>query len=283
MKTFSTILSPSDLFSQLGNSDWIIVDCRFELLEPEWAYQDYLKEHIPGAVFADLNHDLAGPITATSGRHPLPAEEAFRQTASRLGIDAGKQVVVYDTVNGAYAARLWWLLQQFGHPAVAVLEGGLNAWKTKDYPLKSGPEENSFAHFEGTFHPDGIVNVAEISRRSAGGIGRIIDARSKERFRGDPSPLDPIHGHIPGSLSHDYHLNLDDSGNFLSTTQLQAAFQDLLKSVPPEETVLYCGSGVTACFQYLAMRVAGFEGMRIFPGSWSEWIRDPDRPVETGE
>lgn len=279
---YTTILPPSELSKHLTDPNFIIVDCRFDLLKPEWGFLDYQRAHIPGSVFADLNTDLSSPITAASGRHPLPNPDQFCKTMSRLGIDASKQVIVVDTVAGAFAARLWWLLHTYGHQAVAVLEGGFGRWEFENYPISSGIEVNPPTNFVCILQTNDYLTTQDMERIHNDPAYRIIDARAAPRYRGEIEPIDPIAGHIPGAVNRFHTDNLSRGGLFQSPEILRKQFLDLLNGVPAENTVIYCGSGVTSCFHILAMEIAGLPGAKLYPGSWSEWIRDPQRPISVG-
>lgn len=279
---YTTILSPSELSKHLSDPDFIIIDCRFELLKPEWGFLDYRRAHIPGSVYADLNTDLSSPITSESGRHPLPDSDRFCQTMSRLGIDSSKQVVVIDTVAGAFAARLWWLLRTYGHQAVAVLEGGFGRWEFENYPISTGTEENPPANFIGIPQTSAYFTTSDIEAIHNDPAYRIIDARAAPRYRGETEPIDPVAGHIPGAVNRFHTDNLSRGGLFQSPEILRNQFLDLLNGVPAENAIIYCGSGVTSCFHILAMEIAGLPGAKLYPGSWSEWIRDPQRPISIG-
>lgn len=281
---YTQLIDIEKLLPNLDHPDWVIVDCRFDLTNPEWGFADYQRAHIPGAVYADLDHDLAGPRTATSGRHPLPTPEAFCTTMGRLGIGHPKQVVVYDTTGGSFAARLWWLLKLYGHASVAVLNGGFAAWTGQGLPTETGVHHNAPAYFHGQPNLRMVVSTEEMEKIVSAGQGKIIDARAPERYRGDVEPIDPIPGHIPGAINRFHQDNLDSHGYFLPGKILAAQFKALVGETPTrEEIVAYCGSGVTSCHNLLAMSVAGLPMPRLYVGSWSEWIRDPSRPVARGE
>jgi len=280
--TYTTIIDRSDLHAHLGDPDWVIIDCRFELLKPDWGFADYQSGHIPGAIYADLNKDLAAPITAETGRHPLPEPQRFIEKLSSWGIDAGKQVVVYDTVAGAFASRLWWMLRLYGHSAVAVLAGGLALWKREKLPLATGIETGRPSKFEGQPDPGMYTDANEVERIRTHPAYRLIDARSPERYRGEAEPIDTIAGRIPGSVNRFHIENLLSGGRLLPAEELHAQFTQLLNGIDPQNVVVYCGSGVTSCFHLLAMEIAGLPGARLYPGSWSEWIRDPNRPIARG-
>lgn len=275
----TTLITPEQLAAQLHDPDLVIVDCRFELLKPDWGRQDYQRAHVPGAVFADLNQDLSVPISPTSGRHPLPQPEAFCQAMSRMGIDSSKQVVVMDTVAGAFAARLWWLLRTYGHTAVAVLEGGFSRWEYEKYPLETGDQHNPPSNFTGRPDTHAYYTTRDVENILHDPAYCIIDARAAPRYRGETEPIDPVAGHIPGAVNRFHVDNLSHGGRFLDAADLRTQFTDLLHGVPPENAVVYCGSGVTSCFHILAMEIAGLTGAKLYPGSWSEWIRDPQRPI----
>ncbi|HNT53886.1 MAG TPA: sulfurtransferase [Anaerolineaceae bacterium] len=279
---FTTFITADQLAENLGRPDWVLVDCRMDLSKPEWGRTDYQRAHIPGSVYADLNTDLSGPITAQTGRHPLPESADFCKTLGQLGIAGGKQVVVIDTAAGAFAARLWWMLRLYGHLAVAVLAGGFPLWEREGRPARSGTETNPATTFAGTMQEGWFLSAEEVDqvRQDPGWL--VVDARTPERFRGEQEPIDPVAGRIPGAANRAHTQNLQSGGIPLSPESLRDQFSALLGTTPPEQTVFYCGSGVTSCFHLLAMTHAGLPGAKLYPGSWSEWIRDPRRPIAKG-
>jgi len=272
----SPLTTAHDLAGGLGRDDQAIVDCRFSLAAPERGEAEYLEGHIPGAVYAHLDRDLSGPMTGTNGRHPLPSLEHMAERFSAWGIDEAVRVVVYDDAGGQYAARLWWMLRFLGHARVTLLDGGLPAWQAGPGELRARREERPRRDFTPRPRPDMTVGTASL------GQYLLVDARAGERFRGETEPLDPVAGHIPGARNHPTSANLDEHGRFLRPEVLQSRFDDVLGEAPVESVVSYCGSGVTACHNLLAMEVAGLHGARLYPGSWSEWCSDPARGVETG-
>ncbi len=280
--SFTTFITPAELEMNLNNPDWVIVDCRFDLMKPDWGYAAYQAAHIPGAIYAHMDHDLSGPLTPQSGRHPLPDPHHFIETLGNWGIDSSKQVVVVDSAAGSFAARLWWMLRQLNHTAVAVLEGGFPRWGYENRPVRSGIEKNSSVQCDltGTFHR--FLSSDQMASIINDPTWRIIDARALERYRGEQEPIDPVAGHIPSAVNRPHTANLASGGHFLPAGELRSQFLSLLDGIPPERTVVYCGSGVTSCFHLIAMEIAGLPGGWLYAGSWSEWIRDPNRPIHTG-
>ncbi|HMD90637.1 MAG TPA: sulfurtransferase [Anaerolineaceae bacterium] len=277
---YTNLIKTSELLSNLHNPDWVIVDCRFDLTNPEWGFLDYQREHIPGSVYAHLNDNLAGPTSSQTGRHPLPDWEKFSKNLSEWGINNSKQVVVYDTTNGSFASRLWWMLRSVKHETVAVLDGGFVKWKSDNYSTRSGVENNRPTTFRlpQRLPSDKFVNTQEVEQIRANPDYVLIDARSLERFLGEKETIDPVAGHIPGAINRFHELNLQADGTLKSKSVLKAEFENLLKGIDPKNIVVYCGSGVTSCHHLLALDVAGLKGARLYVGSWSEWIRDPKRP-----
>ena len=291
--TFRTLIDAGGLRALLGTAHLAVIDCRFDLMNPEAGRQAYLKGHIPGARYADLNRDLSAPIGADTGRHPLPTPEAFAQRLPLLGITNDTQVVAYDEANGSFAARLWWMLRWLGHDAVAVLDGGLKAWVRHGGPLQSGaPVETSVLtdpqsaarRFTPRVSGTGaaVLSTAEVERVLQDPKAMLIDARAPERFAGAVEPIDPVAGHIPGAVNHPFAANLDADQRFLPAAELKARWLARLAGAAPENVIAMCGSGVTACHNLLSLEVAGLGGATLYAGSWSEWIRDPRRPVARG-
>jgi len=266
----------------LDDPAWVVVDCRFTLTKPEAGRQAYEIGHIPGARYAHLEADLSSRLTPTSGRHPLPDPARLAMRLGSWGIDASKQVVVYDDTFGAMAARLWWLLRWLGHDAVALLDGGLPRWQRAGLPVTKDLPAIVPAEFIVRMNHSLLADVAEVERAAADGL-LVLDARAEERFTGEIEPLDRVAGHVPGARNAPYDDNLDLSGEFSSDEALREHYGALLGRTPPEKVIHMCGSGVTACHNILAMEHAGLRGARLFAGSWSEWIASPDRPVATGE
>ncbi len=281
---YKTIISTAILEQHLDNVNWLILDCRFDLANPRWGFEEYSKVHIPGAFFADLDKDLAGPITPSSGRHPLPDPDAWRKTVSNWGVDPETQVVAYDTTGGSLAAvRVWWLLRAYGHEQVAILDGGLPKWFSENRPVTaavSAPRKPII--FKGSLNPQLMVSTDELVRLHHNPNYRLVDARAAERFRGEIEPIDPVAGHIPGAKNRPVAQNLNADQTFKSSEQLRKEFTGLLGNIQPEQVIAYCGSGVTSVHNLLAMEIAGLSGGKLYPGSWSEWIRDPNRPIEKG-
>jgi len=280
---FKTIISAEDLRDNLDDPDWAIVDCRFYLLEPEKGFQEYLESHIPGAIYAHLDRDLSGQvIPGATGRHPLPDSEAFAERLAMWGIDNSLQVIIYDNKGGALGARLWWMLRWLGHERVAVLDGDWRAWIDKGYPVESGEVTRERREFQAVEHPEYIADVSMVERIREDDNYLLLDARSAQRYWGLEEPIDSIAGHIPGAVTAPYENNLTAEGYFLNSHELKERFELLLDGVPPSQMVVYCGSGVTSIHNLISMVEAGYEMGLLYPGSWSEWITDPNRPVGPG-
>jgi len=277
---FTTLISTAVLASHLD--DAVVVDCRSKLDDETWGELAYTASHIPGAVYADLNRDLSGPKTGTNGRHPLPDPSALARTLGRLGIASGTQVVAYDQDTGAWASRLWWLLRWLGHDAVAVLDGGFAKWTAEGRPTTSGNEYRAAREFSGTPRAEMSVDVATVASRVGSRAWRLVDARAPERFRGEKEPIDRTPGHIPGAVNHFFGGNLAVDNTFRTPEELRARFAPALGDTKPDHVICYCGSGVTACHNLLALEHAGITGAKLYVGSWSEWSADPARPVERG-
>jgi thiosulfate/3-mercaptopyruvate sulfurtransferase len=276
---FTTLISTADLAAHLADPVFVLVDVRHDLTQPDaWGESAYGLGHLPGARFAHLDRDLSAPKSGHNGRHPLPDAHACAELFGRLGIDATKQVVAYDQGSGMYAARLWWMLRALGHDAAAVLDGGYAAWTREGRPVTTALPAPARASFAARSVPSNVDASAVAASLGAGSL-LLIDARGRERFRGDAEPLDPVAGHIPGALNRPYTENLDAEGRFKAATTLAAEFGALLGGRTPNGVVHYCGSGVSACHNLLAMAHAGLDGARLYPGSWSEWCADPARPT----
>jgi thiosulfate/3-mercaptopyruvate sulfurtransferase len=224
---------------------------------------------------------LSGPTTGTNGRHPLPDPETLSRRLGSMGIDANVQVVAYDQDSGVFASRLWWLLRWLGHEAVAVLDGGFKKWIAEGRPTRSGVESRPTRPFRGAVQPHAVASVTDVLARFENPSWRLIDARAPERFRGETEPLDRVPGHIPGAGNHFFKWNLESAGTFRAPAELRTLLGRVMEGTPPDRVICYCGSGVTACHNLLALEHAGLEGSKLYPGSWSEWASDPHRPVAT--
>jgi thiosulfate/3-mercaptopyruvate sulfurtransferase len=295
MSIYTTLIEPEELAAQLARratatSDWAVLDCRFDLARPEWGASAYAAGHVPSALYVHLDRDLSGSLSADSGRHPLPAPERLAEKFGRWGIDERVQVVAYDQGNGAYAARLWWLLRWAGHGRVAVLNGGFSAWQQAGLPVDTTPPDRLPREFTVRPRWRDVVSTAELERIVKTGElqGRsvLVDARAADRFAGENETIDPVAGHIPGARNHPFARNVDGQGRLLPAQELRARWETTLGADARPEAmgrlIAMCGSGVTACHNLLALEIAGLPGARLYAGSWSEWIRDPSRPVERG-
>jgi thiosulfate/3-mercaptopyruvate sulfurtransferase len=279
---FTTLISAAELAPHVADPDWLVVDCRFELGKPDCGERAYAAGHIPHAIYAHLDRDLAGPVTAASGRHPLPEPEKFAATLAGWGMTPATQVVAYDADNSAFAARLWWLLRWVGHEAVAVLDGGFKAWTAAGLPTSTGIPARRAGSFVARPNRDMWLDAGEVAERVRRDDWRLLDARAPERFAGTVEPIDPVAGHIAGARNHPFASNLDSEARFLPADELRRRFERSQAGVADDHTIVMCGSGVTACNLLLAMEAAGKRGARLYAGSWSEWIRDPSRPIRKG-
>jgi thiosulfate/3-mercaptopyruvate sulfurtransferase len=273
-----TLIDAETVFRHLRDPHWRPVDCRFDLGDPALGAAAFARGHLPGAVYAHLDDDLSGPVTATSGRHPLPDPAAFAQRLAAWGIADETQVVAYDQHNGLFASRLWWLLRACGHRRVAVLDGGFAAWTAQGLPLSDAMPDVAAATV--AVRPfSGWLDTGTVADALARQAIVLVDARAADRFAGRNETMDPVAGHVPGAINHPLADNLGADGRFLPRDELRRRWQARLGARTPEQLVSMCGSGVTACHNLLALDVAGLPGGRLYPGSWSEWIRDPARPV----
>ncbi|MGJ0121096.1 sulfurtransferase [Williamsia sp. MIQD14] len=272
------LISARELAARLADTDApVVLDVRWQLGDPH-GEEHYRRAHVPGAIYVDLHTELAAEPSAGAGRHPLPDADAFGRAARSWGVGAESSVVVYDDTGGMAAARLWWLLRWAGHSRVLILDGGLGAWRDAGGALAAGSETPSapgdLVVSPGNMPTVDIDEIADIG-------GTLLDARAPERFRGETEPIDPRAGHIPGAVSAPTAANLDASGRFLEPAALRDRFARL--GVDPEAAVtVYCGSGVTAAHEIAALAVAGVDAA-LYPGSWSQWSADPDRPAARGE
>ena len=273
---WKTLVSAELLHQHLHDAQLVIVDCRFELgdADADAGHRAHTAGHLPGAVYAHLNKDLSGPITANSGRHPLPNFRTLSASFSSWGIDAGKQVVAYDADNGAMAAaRLWWLLRWLGHERVAVLQGGLKQWQASGFELSTASFVPPATQFVPQVHVEMLVDADTVARHVAHADWRVLDARAPERYAGEVEPLDAVAGHVPGALNHPFNHNFNSDGSWLPATSLREQFSRVLTKTEPHQVISMCGSGVTACQNLLAMEVAGLHGAKLYAGSWSEWSK----------
>ena len=280
---YETLITADELESHLDDPDWVAVDCRFSLADTERGGRDYRQRHIPGAVYAHLDANLSGPVErGRTGRHPLPDVDTLARTLGGWGIDSGIQVIVYDDFKGGIAVRLWWLLGWLGHDAVALLDGGWPAWEAAGKPTRAGVENRRARSFEAHLRPDRIATVDDVVEAGSASDATLLDARAGERYRGEVEPFDAAAGHIPGAVSAPWGGNVDSHGRMHAPDLLRRRFEGVLGGTDPARAVCYCGSGVTANHDVLAMVHAGLERPRLYPGSWSEWITDPSRERATG-
>ena len=295
---FNTLISVEQLAQlQASGKPLMVFDCSFDLMNPPAGHEQYLQAHIPTAVFADLDKNLSAPHgspddkgqvatsnqAASGGRHPLPTRERFSVWLSSIGFSNDMQAVVYDRNGANYCGRLWWMLRWAGHDAVAVLDGGLQAWQTAGQAVRSGEEA---AHFQSNFELGRPLETLKTVDQVESDLGQptqtLIDARAPARYRGEVEPMDPVAGHIPGALNRPFASNIAADGRFKPAALLKAEFDELLAGRDPATIVHQCGSGVSATPNVLAMRIAGFVPTALFAGSWSEWCSQPNRPFERG-
>ena len=273
-----TLVATGELAKNL--SSWRIFDCRHDLADPGLGERLYRESHLPGALFAHMDRDLSAPKTGTNGRHPLPERGAFLAWLGQQGLGAEDQVVCYDQSSGVMASRLWWMLRSVGHEAVAVLDGGFAKWQKEGRPLSTEAPRVPHSPYKVRRWSDTHVDAAFVEKNLRDVL--LIDARSPVRYRGEQEPIDPEAGHIPGAKNRFSNDNLGPEGIFKPRDALKREFLAVLGERKPEEVVNYCGSGVSACHNLLAMEHAGLSGARLYAGSWSEWIADPRRPREKG-
>jgi thiosulfate/3-mercaptopyruvate sulfurtransferase len=282
---YTTLIEPAALAAHLNDPSWVVVDCRHDLMNLAAGREAYAAGHIPGAVFADMETGLSGEKRGADGqfrgRHPLPERDAFIELLRSWGVNADSQVVAYDAHGGMFASRLWWMLRWVGHDAVAVLDGGLPAWQAQGHPVTG---DASAPRARGTIAlRDSLVttvDVGQVLHNIEHGGRTVVDARAPDRFRGENETIDPVGGHIPGAKNRFFKDNLQPDGRFKTPEQLKTELGTAVGD--PKNVISQCGSGVTACHNLLALEVAGMPGASLYPGSWSEWCADPNRPVATG-
>ena len=279
------LISPQQLAERQKHAGLVILDCRFALEDPDYGRCSYAEGHIEGAQYADLERHLSGPVTkGVTGRHPLPAPQALVQQLQAWGINADSEIVLYDDGPGAYAARAWWLLAWLGkRDGVSILDGGLKAWHAAGFPLSLDAPSTEPGTFTGSPDNHLLLDAEHLQKRLGQPGLTLIDARALPRFRGEVEPIDPIAGHIPRAQCAAFNENLGSDGRFLPVEQLKQRFADKLQGRSPDELVAYCGSGVTACHNLFALSLAGYPLGKLYAGSWSEWINDPQREIATGD
>ncbi len=274
-----SLISVAELAARIADPDahgpTLVCDVRFHLGDVERGRREYDTAHLPGAAFVDLHSDLAGG--PGGGRHPLPPVDRFTALLGRLGVSPGTYVVAYDDAGGATAARLWWMLRSIGHGMAAVLDGGYSAWVAAGEDVTSSPPEVLPTHYPDVPEWTGIVTADDLAEGVALGA-TVIDSRAPERYRGEVEPIDAQAGHIPGAISRFHGDNLDHDRRHLPLADIVARFGGV-----GQRPIVYCGSGVTACHNLLAMTLIGITEARLYPGSWSEWSSDPSRPIATGD
>jgi len=278
---YTTLIDVDTLRRHLDDPRFVIFDCRHDLAKPDWGSEVYATSHLPHARFAHLDKNLSAAKTGRNGRHPLPDPEGFARWLGDLGVGPDSQVVGYDSTGGTYGSRLWWMLRWIGHPRVAVLDGGWDAWQKAGFPVTSDPPRVTPATVTARVDAQAAVSVTHVEANIKSGECLVIDARANDRFHGQNETIDPVAGHIPGARNRFFKNNLDNTGRFKSAEALRVEWLDVLGGKSPRAVINQCGSGVTACHNALAMEIAGLTGSRLFAGSWSEWITDPARPIAT--
>lgn len=280
--TQGPLIDARGLAQRLDDPAWIVVDCRFNLLEPTAGRTAYAAGHVPGARYADLDRDLAKPPLPSEGRHPLPTLESFAATLGAWGLGKGDTVVVYDEGSSAIAARLWWMLGWIGHERALVLDGGFAAWQRAGLPIETATPAWQRKTYPVPAAPArSVVATSDVVAHQQGGC-LVVDARAAPRYRGETEPIDPVAGHVPGARNWPFSNNVTGTGEFRPAAELRTELETLLAGRKPDQLVAMCGSGVTACHLLLAMAVADLDGGQLYAGSWSEWIRDPSRAVAKG-
>ena len=279
---FTTLVSVDELAAHINDPQWVIIDCRYLLQDFGAGRRLYDAVHIPGAFFADMEHDLAGPKTGTNGRHPMPDPPKFAAFLRELGVNDDTQVVAYDAGADMSAARLWFLSRYIGHDAVAVLDGGFGAWAGTGKPVSmQEPNRPNNGTIQAKVRADMAVDAQAVLDALDNEEFTLIDARGPDRFAGQNETIDPVAGHIPGAINRPFRANYNGPlGQMKPPEQLRAEFEAI--GLPAGRIVHQCGSGVSAAVNMLAMEIAGIAGSRIYPGSWSEWCSDPSRPITTG-
>jgi len=279
--SYKTIISAEDLIKNIKNKEFMVFDCRCDIKDASYGIDQYTEGHIPNAVFVDIDNDLANKKTSTSGRHPLPDPKILAEKLSNWGMSNTKQVVIYDDAGGAFAGRMWWVLKWLGHEKTALLDGGLGAYMAAGGKLTSEITASENASFDISINDSMHATLQEVEDAQYRMDKLIIDARSKERYLGIKDMVDPIAGHIPGAISHPLGVNLNKTGCFKSAEELKLQFSKILGDTKSEDIISMCGSGITACHNILAMEIAGVKNVRLYVGSWSEWITDKARPIAT--
>ena len=279
--SYKTTISEKDLKNNISNNDFIIFDTRCDIKDSGYGIDSYTEGHIENSIFVDVDTDLASEKQQGTGRHPLPKVETFCDKLSHWGMDNNKQVVIYDDAGGAFAGRMWWMLRWLGHEDVAVLDGGLNSWVKNGNKLITSPTLFRKSYFEPTINNEMIATLRDVENAQHVLNTILLDARSKERYEGISDPVDPIAGHVPGAISHPLGTNLDRTGKFKDKEELKHNFDKINHDLKEKEIISMCGSGITACHNILALEIAGIKNAKLYVGSWSEWITDPNRTVVT--
>jgi thiosulfate/3-mercaptopyruvate sulfurtransferase len=278
---FTTLITADQLAAHLTDPDWVIFDCRFSLADAERGRRDYQKSHIFKAIYAHANDDLSGPIVpGITGRHPLPDVESISRFFSKSGLDQNSQVIAYDDAGGAMAVRVWWLLRWLGHDAVAILDGGWPKWIAEARPTTDAVPAPTPRVFVPQVRSEEWITSDQVLAQITDPRFKLFDSRNADRYRGENETIDPVAGHIPGAISAPYADNLNPDGTFKPVEQLRTRFEALLGDTPAEHTAFYCGSGITAVHNLIALKHAGLGEAKLYAGSWSEWITDPRRPIE---
>lgn len=280
---YKTIISADELAKIIDRDDVRIFDCRFLLKDPQGGLKKYQEGHIPNAQFADMDTQLSAPMTEQTGRHPLPDADDFVRQLCAWGVSSDTQVIAYDDISGAFAARMWWMLRWMGHDKVAVLDGGLQKWQAQGGALSTDIPEFVPGNFEAEIQADWLMDIDTVQSELAQGNITLIDARAADRYTGKDQKTDPVPGHVPGANNLPFGGNLTPEGIFAPADVIRSRFSGLIADQSLENIVNMCGSGVTACHNLLALEIAGITPTRLFVGSWSQWIRDSSRPVATGE
>ncbi|TCS94928.1 sulfurtransferase [Hazenella coriacea] len=268
------------LQQHLDDPNLLIIDCRFQLGHPTSGKDGYLQEHIPGAHYLDLEKDLSGSIGSHGGRHPLPDPQDLAHRLGELGVNKQKHIIIYDNQGGSMASRCWWLLQYLGHPKVSVLNGSFHHWKQAGFPVTHELPQKSPCTFVPQLNEQILIRMEELKRKLSDPDLKLIDSREYQRYIGEMEPIDPVAGHIPGAIHSFWKKVLNEDGFWKNPEELQSLFAHLPRD---EEIIVYCGSGVTATPNVLALKEAGFSNVKLYAGSWSDWISDPNNPIARGE